>query len=146
MRYQVPGWPTAMPGHSAVTPNLTRLAGSGAVTYKRKLIGQPGTHAIPVTGPGVPQNSIGQAQMGLSRSSNAPDAIYPQQYYVNGITERPGAGMPISVGSDNLMPIPAADPRGIPSTQYQPINQRGQNQLKSWPNLVRWRASNGGAA
>ena len=139
MRYQVPGWPSRLLGHSAVTPALVRHAGGGAQQYKDGLTGQPGTQAIPVT-PEVPSPDTGDlALAGLSRSSNAPNVIYPNLYWARPQGQfRPGAGMPVSIFSDNLMPVPAADPRGIPSNQFIPVNQRGQAQIQTLPNLPKW--------
>lgn len=141
MRYLVPGWPVAQAGHSAVTPSLTRLAGSGAQAYKRDVTGQPGTQGIPVQ-PVIPSSDAGDlAQAGLSRSSDAPNLIYPNLYFVGTPDEVPGAGMPISRASDNLMPVPAVDPRGIPSSQFMPVNngrQRGKKALPFMPNLPNW--------
>jgi hypothetical protein len=151
IRYQVTGppgtgsdWPAGQPGHPALVPHFTRHAGSGAQQYKQQVEGQPGTRGIPVQ-PVVPSPDPGDiALMGLSRSSDAPNVFYPNQYYVTaGISERPGAGMPVSVYSDNLMPVPAVDPRGIPATRSALINQRGQAQVQSFPLLPRW-ANNGG--
>jgi hypothetical protein len=51
--YEVPGWPAAVPGHAAVTPVLTRMAGSGAMAYKDRVTGEPGTWRAPVTRPPV---------------------------------------------------------------------------------------------
>lgn len=143
-RYIVQGpagsdWPVGQPGHTALTPNMTRLARSGAQEYKGTVVGQPGTQAIPVK-PQTPSPDPGDiALMGLSRSSDAPNVFYPNLYYNGGpIRNRPGAGMAVSVYSDNLMPVPAADPRGIPSTQYMPINQRGATQIQTRPNLPKW--------
>lgn len=139
IRYTAPGWPAGQPGHSAFTPHLNRIAGGGAQQYKDGVTGQPGTAARPSPGPGVDQGRAGQAQMGLSRTSDAPGVFYPNQYWAR--PQRaywPGAGMPISVTSDNLMPVPAADPRGIPSTQFVPIVQRGQAQIATAPTMPRW--------
>lgn len=144
MRYTVPGWPSSVQGHSAVTPHLNRLAASGAVQYKDGVTGQPGTLPIPVEGPGVEQSRSGQAQMGLSRTSDAPPWFRPNLYYAR--PERdfwPGAGMPVSVRSDNLMPVPAHDPRGIPARLAAPIVQRGSAQIKSRPTVVTWPAWTG---
>jgi hypothetical protein len=144
MRYTVPGWPSSVLGHAAVTPHLNRLAGSGAVQYKDGVTGQPGTLPIPVEGPGVEQSRAGQAQMGLSRTSDAPPSFRPNLYYAR--PERdfwPGAGMPISVRSDNLMPVPARDPRGIPARLAAPIVQRGQYQIQQRPIVTTWPAWNG---
>lgn len=138
-RYTVPGWPATVPGHSAVTPSMTRMAGGGAQQYKDGLTGQPGTQAIPVK-PVIPSPDAGDiAQMGLSRSSDAPDVFYPNLYYAR--PQRafwPGAGMPVSVQSDNLMPVPAADPRGIPARLSIPIVQRGQQQIRQPEAMPRW--------
>jgi hypothetical protein len=87
---------------------------------------------------------IGKAQMGLSRSSDAPNAFRPNLYWAR--PERdfwPGAGMPVSIHSDNLMPVPARDPRGIPARLARPIVQRGQSQIKAQPAVTTWPAWNG---
>ena len=144
MRYTVPGWPSSVSGHAAVTPHLNRLAGSGAQQYKDGVTGQPGTLPIPVEGPGVEQSRAGQAQMGLSRTSDAPPSFRPNLYFAR--PERgfwPGAGMPVAVRSDNLMPVPARDPRGIPARLAAPIVQRGQFQIRARPNTTTWPAWNG---
>jgi hypothetical protein len=137
VRYLVPGWPVKVNGHSAATPNLTRMAGGGAQQYKQAVTGQPGTQGIPVE-PVVPSADIGDLVLaGTSRSPDAPNVIYPNLYFT-GPTNYPGAGMPISRLSDNLMPVPAVDPRGIPSTQYKPVNRRGQRAIQTLPNMPRW--------
>jgi hypothetical protein len=146
MRYTVPGWPSSVPGHSAVTPHLNRLAGSGAEQYKDGVSGQPGTQVIPVDTAGTrPQGGVtAQAMMGLSRSTDSPDSFRPNLYFAR--PQRafwPGAGMPIAVQSDNLMPVPATDPRGVPARLSRPIVQRGQSQIKSRPTVTSWPAWNG---
>jgi hypothetical protein len=138
-RYTVPGWPATVPGHAAVTPHLNRMAASGAMQYKDGLTGQPGTQAIPVA-PVIPSPDLGDlAQAGVSRSSDAPDHFFPNLYYAR--PERgfwPGAGQPVSVRSDNLMPVPAADPRGIPARLAAPILQRGQQAIRQPQAMPRW--------
>lgn len=144
MRYTVPGWPSAVQGHSAVTPHLNRMFGSGWQQYKDGVTGQPGTLPIPAEGPGVEQSRSGQAQMGLSRTSDAPPWFRPNLYYAR--PERafwPGAGMPVAVRSDNLMPVPATDPRGVPARLARPIVQRGSAQIKSRPSVISWPSWNG---
>lgn len=137
--YQVPGWPAQVPGHSAVAPHLTRLAGSGAQQYKDGLTGRPGTTPIPVPGPGVPQCQAGQAQMGLSRTQDSPASFRPNQYWARPEAAYwPGAGMPVSLVSDNLMPVPAVDPRGVPAVTQTPFLYRGQTQIQALPTLVSW--------
>jgi len=138
-RYTIPGWPANLPGHAALTPNLTRLAGGGAQQYKDGLTGQPGTQAIPVSGPGVPQDAVAQASMGRHRTSDGPGHFFPNLYYARPQAAFwPGAGQPVSVRSDNLMPVPAADPRGIPARLAVPITQRGQAQIRQPQALPTW--------
>ncbi len=138
-RYEVPGWPAKIQGHSAVTPNLTRMAASGAQQYKDGLTGQPGTQAIPVH-PVIPSPDFGDLTlMGTSRSTDAPNMIFPNLYWAR--PQRgywPGAGMPVSVQSDNLMPVPAADPRGIPARLSVPVIIRGQKQIVQPAAQPRW--------
>lgn len=139
MRYTVPGWPSSLLGHSAVTPHLNRLSGSGAQQYKDGVTGQPGTLPIPVH-PVIPSPDVGdKAQAGLSRSSDAPNWFLPNLYFAR--PERdfwPGAGMPVALCSDNLMPVPATDPRGVPARLAMVQPRRGQRQIR-WPaNPVTW--------
>lgn len=141
--YTVPGWPSAVLGHSAVTPNMTRAAGGGAMAYKDGVTGQPGTLAVPVGAAPVPADRTAQATMGTARSVDAPRSFRPNLYYAR--PERsfwPGAGMPVAIASDNLMPVPATDPRGVPARLSVPITQRGQAQVRSRPALSVWPAWN----
>lgn len=143
-RYTVPGWPSGLQGHSAVTPNLNRTAGGGWEAYKDQVTGQPGTLGIPVEGPGVEQSNAGQAAMGRSRTKDAPGQFRPNLYYARPQPSFwPGGGQPVSVRSDNLMPVPATDPRGIPARLAMPIVQRGSAQIKSRPVVTTWPPVNG---
>lgn len=84
-RYTLTGLPPeGALGVSAFFPHYVRLAGSGAQEYKDGVSGYPGTKAIPVFSPdSVPSPDLGDiAQMGLSRSSDAPDLFWPNLYYV----------------------------------------------------------------
>lgn len=144
--YTVPGWPSRVTGHSAVTPHMNRLAGSGAVEYTGQVTGQPGTVAIPTGRPARSQGGdrTAQAMSGTARSSDAPDSFRPNLYWQR--PQRsfwPGAGMPVSINSDNLMPVPATDPRGIPARLAMPIVQRGSRQVQSHPALNTWPAWQG---
>jgi hypothetical protein len=133
-----------MQGHAALTPGLTRYAASGALQYKDGVTGQPGTQRIPVTPTVTEASPAGQAQMGLSRRQDAPDAIWPNLYWAR--PQRayyPGAGMPVSVQSDNLMPVPATDPRGIPSTLYMPARNRRGSNIAQPALITRWADASG---
>jgi len=119
---------------------MNRMAGGGAMQYKDGITGQPGTQRIPVN-PVVPLPDKGDiAMMGLSRSSDAPGNWFlPNLYFARPQRQFwPGAGMPVSVNSDNLMPIPATDPRGVPARMAIPAVQRGNRQVRARRPLTTW--------
>ena len=136
--YSLPGWPARVLGHAAAMPHMTRPPGS-ATAYKNEVTGHPGTQGVPVH-PNIPSPDWGDiAQMGISRSVDAPNQIYPNQYWARPEPAYwPGAGMPISVQSDNLMPVPAADPRGVAAPLQTPLSLRGVRQIRQPANLVQW--------
>jgi hypothetical protein len=143
-KYVVPGVPGGA-APSAFMPHWNKYAASGAQQYKQNLTGQPGTQAIPApTKDTVPSPDLGDiAQMGLSRSSDAPGVFYPQEYYLDRLTAGyPGAMAPkgpdIRIYSDNLMPVPAVDPRGIPARLARPVNQRGRKQIRQTRPQPEW--------
>lgn len=141
--YTVPGWPSGLNGHAALMPNLTRTAG-GWEQYKGQIVGQPGTQVIPTGGPGVEQSRTAQANMGRNRTSDSPDQFRPNLYWARpDPTFYPGGGQPISRHSDNLMPVPARDPRGVPARLARPIRIRGRNQIRAHPTVVSWPSVNG---
>jgi hypothetical protein len=149
MRYTVPGVPPGL-ASTAFTPHLNRHAATGAQQYKYALHGSPGTTGIPVpTTDTAPQHGPGDLAMsGQARSVDAPDVIYPGQYFQRAAIEWPGAGMPVRVydptqpGPTTLLPVPAVDYR----TQYQRDSARlsanwpqlGQRQIREIPRLLRW--------
>ena len=84
--------------------------------------GSPGTSSVPAPIPGgVPQ----QWNRALHRSSDAPPAWFPSVYYETGPLEH----APVSVLSDNQMPVPAVDPRGTPARLLRPAVFLGQTQV-----------------
>jgi hypothetical protein len=142
--YTVPGWPSGTLGHAAVTPHLNRTAGSGWVQYKERLTGIPGTQQIPAAGPGVEQSRTAQQNMGRHRSSDSPPWWLPQIWFARPQPSFwPGGGQPVSVRSDNLMPVPATDPRGVPARLAVPLMIRGQRQIRQPAAAVTWPAWNG---
>jgi hypothetical protein len=118
---------------SAFMPHWNRAAGSGAQRFKGAVSGQPGTKAIPApTGDSVTRaGPVGQAQMGTARSVDAPDFIYPNQYFERSLNGDGTMGpvTPVRIYSDNLMPVPAQDPRGRPARLAKTIRPGGQFQL-----------------
>jgi len=139
--FTVPGWPARVPGHSAVTPALTPAAGSGWIAYKDQVTGQPGTVPVTVDTTANPRGGItAQAMMGTSRSADAPDGSFrPNLYFARPEPSYwPGAGMPVRIRSDNLMPVPAVDPRGVPARMAAPLVLRGNRQIGQPAQLVMW--------
>ena len=128
--YTLPGWPARVNGHAAAMPHLTRPPGSGQ-QYKDGLTGRPGTAMVMQGSPGVPTGVVAQAQRGFSVTADCP-GFYPNQYWARPEASYwPGAGMPVSYRSDNLMPIPATDPRGINAPLQQALVLLGQAQIGS---------------
>lgn len=124
--------------------------GFGSWASAGKLTGQPGTQAISASEPAaVPQGSWAQ---GSTRSSRyAPDAIYPALYYqspaeISGPNGAPGLlynTAQISLISDNALPVPAVDPRGLPAVMATPPPRVGGQgavtqpyAVQNWPKWV----------
>lgn len=135
--YTLPGWPSWVRGHSAAMPALVRPFGS-ATQYKDGTSGYPGTRPVPVSGPGVQTGIIAYAYGGYSFTSYCP-GHWPNLYWARPQRDyKPGAGMPVSVFSDNLMPVPATDPRGINAPLQVPIRIRGLQQIQQPASLTMW--------
>ena len=91
------------------------------------IVGQPGTQGIPAPYPapgqvgvtGTGKGKVDYLPSGLSASQYMPTRWYPSLYYRAQHLSRSIGG--VSVYSDNLMPVPAADPRGIPSGVIGPV-------------------------
>ena len=140
--YTLPGWPARVLGHAAAMPHLNRPPGSG-FAYKDGTTGHPGTAAVPVDGPQVPKGPITLAMGGFSFTDFCP-GHYPNLYWARPEANYwPGAGMPISYNSDNLMPVPATDPRSVPAPLAVPLSLRGVNQIRQPASLVQWPSVNG---
>jgi len=104
----------------------------GASDYASRGIinGSPGTAAIPSPRPGaVPQDATALAQDGgYHRSSDAAPVWYPGIYFENNTTERPEHA-PVSILSDNQMPLPAVNPLGPPAAMMGRPRLGGQFQV-----------------
>lgn len=120
-RFSIPGVPPdPAKGITAFAPQFNPQAGGGHQSYKYAVVGRPGTRGIPVDARARNPNGgiAGQARMGGARSTDAPDAIYPNQYYEGFIAEMPGGNEPrirrynpTAPGATTLLPIPAEDGR-----------------------------------
>jgi len=161
-RYQVTGIPpdVAARGLSAFMPHFTRLAAGGAQAYKGQVTGRPGTAAIPMyPGNSVPSPDEGdRAQMGTSRSSDAPNAFWPNQYWTqpdplndtSGGTAKVEVYTPTRPQDTTMIPVPATDLRSL--HQARAANLAGgidtdrDRPLRQAVNFIRWpgrRSGNG---
>lgn len=141
MKYVLSGVPQGAQ-LSAFMPHWTRYAASGATRYKAGVSGQPGTMAIAApTKDTVPSPDQGDlALAGTSRSSDAPDYIWPNKYYDRTLD---GAGTmgpvtPVRIYSTNDMPVPAQDPRGRPARLAKTVRRGGQQQITQPRALPQW--------
>lgn len=149
VRYSVPGVPHGpAAGLSAFMPAFVRHAASSAGEYKYAVRGYPGTRAIPMTAiqdTYISPDKGDLALAGPSRSTDAPDAIWPNQYYQAEAIEPPGGpGMPVAVydptrpGITTLLPVPAQDWRGLYTEQSARLSRRAILQrAKSLPAFPR---------
>lgn len=148
VRYTVPGigqGPSA--GLTAFMPHFNRPAASGAQQYKYGMDASAGQRPYIVTAKQDTQMSPDQgdkAQMGYARSSDAPDAWYPQDWQQVIAIERPGAGMPIKVysptqpGLTTVLPVPATDFRALYQRDSARISRRAiLNRVKQLPYFPR---------
>lgn len=149
MKYVLHGVPAGAQ-LSAFMPHFNRLAASGAMVYKGAVSGHPGTLAIPAPTTGrantAPSSDIGDlALAGTSRSSDAPDFIWPGKYYERSLDGDGALGpvTPVRVYSDNLMPVPAQDPRGRPARLSKTVRRGGQQQVAQPRVLPRWGGGGG---
>lgn len=146
-------------GVSAFTPAPPRTTSNFSIKNDRGyVVAQPGTQGIPVPwswpGPGINQYSSDTSGGIGTGSRNQPPVFYPQLgYFVQQIYRGIGG---VRVFSDNLMPVPATDPRRIPAGSVGPIAQAGtnmpparpkrrlRNRQVAWPaRAVRWPNANG---
>jgi len=155
VRYSVPGigqGPAA--GITAFMPHFNRQAAGGAQSYKYAVRGWPGNvaHPAPTINTQMSPDEGDKAQMGYARSSDAPEAWWPQDYDQLFIAERPGAGMPIQrydptrPGLTTVLPVPAVDFRALllarSSREARPAVLNRVGQLPWFPRLYRARDGN----
>lgn len=129
IRYVVPGVSS-----SAFVP--VPAATTAKIAVHHGVSGQPGTRGIPV-GPGEVSASVNGTviRSGYSGGSGTmPAVFYPQQYYERGLSELP----PVSVYSDNQMPVPATDPVGKAAVLAVPPRFLGQAQIQAGKALPKW--------
>lgn len=119
-----------------------RAQGGQSYQSRGMINGSPGTMPIPAPKPPMPQELTGLAQDGgYHRSSDAPAVWYPGIFYQNNTTDPPEHA-PVSVLSDNQMPMPAVNPLGPPAVLMGRPRLGGQFQLSqravspTFPNMA----------
>lgn len=151
VRYQIPGVPPQpAKGITAFAPAFIRHAASSAQDYKYAVRGYPGTRAIRQSARQDTQISPDYGDLssaGSARSSDAPDAIWPNQYYQDRIEEKPGWSnegrppvySPQHPGWTTLLPVPAEDGRAAYLAQSATLNRPGvlqrAGQVNVYPRL-----------
>lgn len=128
---------------AALMPTLTRPAASWS--SRGPIAGFPGTLGVVAPSPqGVPQERTGLANTGFHRSSDAPNRIYPSLYWVAGADQNRA---PVSVKSDNQMPVPAVRPANVVVFDTFTTRKGGQRQVIQPQVIQKWlgmRGTNGG--
>jgi hypothetical protein len=105
----------------AMTPSVMDISRSQGTP--EEVTGQPGTMGIPAPYPAA--TSVGheggydKLPSGLSESRYMPARWYPSIYYRAQHLSMGIGG--VRVYSDNQMPVPAVDPRGLPSGVIGPV-------------------------
>lgn len=144
VRYSVPGVPPdPAKGITAFAPAFVRHAASGAQDYKYAVRGYPGTRAIPMEARTSTQMSPDLGDLALAggaRSSDSPDAFWPNQYYQVFIGE-PWSGRPAvqvyspqQPGLTTVLPVPADDGRATYQAKSARLTYRAVlNRAKQLP-------------
>lgn len=126
---------------SALTPPMHGVAkgwmSSGVVH------GQPGTQAIPAPAPALPRCNTNLMNVGVHKSSDAPNVWFPRLYYEVG--SRQELHSPVSRVSDNQIPVAANSPAGtlIPRRVYA-ARIGGQRQIAQPQVIQRYPGLRGG--
>jgi hypothetical protein len=125
--------------------------GFGSWSSAGRVHGQPGTEQVPAPAPAAVQQDNAYPQGSQRSSRYAPDAIYPALYYQASSEATGPNGSPgiiyntsqISRVSDNALPVPAVDPRGLPAVMVTPPPKVGGQgtigqpyAVQNWPKWV----------
>jgi len=132
-----------VPGATSTAFTPIPCINGAALGYKGAVVGQPGTLGVPAPRPDVPDNADIVAYPfpgGYSNSGAMPPVMYPNLYYQRAL-DIPGADVitgGMAIWSDNQMPIPAADPRGVAARLARPPAFLGQAQIGDPRRNTRW--------
>jgi hypothetical protein len=117
--------------------------GFGSWASAGTVVGQPGTQPIAAPSPAAVSQHR-DAAVTRHRSSDSPDVFYPALYY-----QRLSENMAVTptgrvmLDSDNMLPVPAIDPRGLPAVMATPPPRIGGQgkvatsyAVQNWPKWV----------
>lgn len=114
---------------AAAVPSFVR--GASAYQSRGIISGSPGTRPTPAPAPPVPQDTTALGiNGGYHRSSQTPAVWYPGVYYQDNSTDPPEHS-PVSVLSDNQMPMPAINPLGPAAVMMGRPRLGGQYSLQN---------------
>lgn len=151
-------------GLTAFTPAPPRTTSNFSIKMAQHQtpVHQPGTQGVPAPRDAVSGDDAAPTLSGTTGSQFMPPAWYPTLgYAIQRIWDGNFGG--VRVFSDNLMPVPARDPRTlqIPAGAVGPVAQPGRNTRPARPNRrvgglgsrqviwpargIRWRGVNSGA-
>lgn len=126
---------------SALTPALTRTYAGWS--SRGQIFGAPGTLAIPVADPAAIREDVNSlASGGVFNTACAPNFIYPSIYFENSPPDQKEHA-PVSIKSDNQMPVPAVRAPNV--LVFAPYRARkgGQRQVYQPQVIQTWRGLRG---
>ena len=112
---------------SALSPTMTRTYAGWS--SRGKISGAPGTRAIPVSDPPAVREDVNSlASVGQFSTACAPNVIFPSLYWEADSPEDKEKA-PVSVFSDNQMPIPATRAKNFYTSDPYKARLGGQRQV-----------------
>lgn len=118
--------------------------GFGSWSSMGRRHGQPGTEQVQAPAPAAVQEDHAYPQGSQRSSRYAPEVIYPALYYQENSEQIGPNGSPgtlyntsqVAYVSDNALPLPAVDPRGLPAVMATPPPKVGGQGLVTQPYAV----------
>ncbi len=126
---------------SVMTPSMTRTYAGWS--SRGQIYGQPGTQAVPIAGRETLHFGVNDlANVGVSYSKCAPDVIFPPLYW-EAAPPLEKEKAPISVFSDNQIPVPAIAAPNILRSKMFNTRKGGQRQVYQPQVIQTWRGMKG---
>lgn len=124
----VPAQGPAVVAHAGAWLIPAPAQGAGSWSSRGRVHGQPGTEQVTAPAPAAVQQDHAYPQGSTRSSRYAPEVIYPALYYQDPAEQSGPNGSPgpiyntaqVAYVSDNALPVPAVDPRGLPAVMATP--------------------------